>query len=402
MGTVPVPRTEAAHLGLLAAKMEREVEKLLWFNNFTGPVTRTASGELRAPVAPVAELNEFVSKGQDNMLIPVLKNLVGAPFYGDRIATGHGEKQKWDYIKTFVNNIRKPVEGPAVMSNQRIKTFDLVAKQRAQLSLWFAQQLEVQTVAAFYEGFSRNITASTATFGFGVTKRYHPNFYVAGSGKATWSGTSQTHANNIGAKLGSLQDGLSDHFTVDNLENLRAEVQKIPLQPIMVQGKPCFIMLVHHNQMRQLRQDPKYRDSANQGWLRGLQNPVFNAAEAYIANFLIFEREFSVFGVDEGTPSGGNYTLTFGASNPISAVDSYDKKVAIVFGNNAISKGVGSPLVIKESEKDIGAFKEAAINQIVGHAVNTFYDVDPSASTPTTAINQSSALFATFSPDSWS
>ncbi len=401
MGTVPVPRTEAAHLGLLSTKIEREVEKLMFFTNFTGPVIRTKQGELRAPVAPIAEMNQFVAQGMDNMLIPVMKNLIGTAFYGDSIMTGLGEKQKWDYIKTFINNLSFPVEGPAIMSNQRVKAIDLIAKIRPQLSLRMAQEQEVEIVSSFYEGYGRSITAATANSGLGQTKRYHPNFYVAGSGLVTWSGTQQTHANNIGVAAAGLTDTSSDHFTVDNLENIRAEVQKIPLQPIMVSGKPCYIMLVHHNQMRQLRKDSLWNENTSRGFLSGLENPIFAMVEAYYANFLMFEREFSVFGLNEGAPSGGNYTLTFGSTNPVSAVDTNDKKVAIIFGNGAISKGIGGPLNFGKDSMNIESFEEIALRQVFGAALNTFYDVDVSANTPTTGINQSSANFATFSPDAW-
>lgn len=404
MGAVPVATTDAARRGLLSARIEQEVEKLLWWSNFTAPVIRDPkNGELKPPVMPISERREFMTEGDHEMVIPVMRDLVGDVFYGDAIVTGHGEKQRWDYIKTYLNLMSFPVEGPAIMSNQDVKGLRLINRIRPQLNKRMVQEIDIQVASSFYEGFSRNITTAVSSSGLAKNKLYHPNFYTAGAGLATWSGTVQTHANNIGAQLAGLTDTTSRHFTVDNLENLRSVVQKIPLQPIMIPGtgKACYILLVHHNQMLQLRQDSKWRSDNNQGWVRGLTNPVFAAAEGYVANFLIYEREFSVFGVSESL-SAGNYTLTFGATSPVSAVDAFDKKVAVVFGNGAISKAVGSNIFFGKQDQNIEAFEEHAIRQLTGFARNSFYDVDAGeGNTPTTGVDQGSALFATYSPDAW-
>jgi hypothetical protein len=314
--------------------------------------------------------------------------------------SGKGEKQEWDYIKTFINAVGFPIEGPGIMSNQRVKGLQLISRQRGQLAVRMAIEDEIQATFAFHEGFSRNITAAVANSGYAITKRYHPNMWVAGNGKVTWSGTPQTHANNIGTALDTLTDVTGDHFTVANLEKMRAYVQTIPLEPIMVKGKPYYLMLAHSNAIAQLRTDPNFKEINSQGHLRGLENPMFASAEIFQANFLIYERIFSALGYAQGTPSAGNYTLTVGATQPKVALDTAPRKAAVVFGNGALAKGMAGGIVIGKQDQNIQGFEEMAIRQIFGYARTTNYDVDIASSNPTVQLDQGSALFMTYSPDS--
>ena len=199
------------------------------------------------------------------------------------------------------------------MSNQRAKVLRLIDNAQEDLAIWLAQEDEVQFVSAYYEGFSRNVTATAANGGYAVTKRYHPNFFAAGQGPATWSGTPATHITNIHDVLDPMTNNPASHFTVDNLEALRTYAQSIPLEPIMVGGKPFFCMLAHINQISQLRQDSKFRNEKAQLHTNNkFENDLVASAEICASNFLIYERNFSIWGVDVSDSSD----LTFGVSNP--------------------------------------------------------------------------------------
>ncbi|MFQ5750557.1 MAG: DUF4043 family protein [bacterium] len=398
----PVPQTDAIVLGKLSTSILNQYEQALFFTHFQSDVIRNKKGELSPPVSPIVRRREFESPiGQTKLTIPALKNYNGDPHYGQAIVTGKGEKDKWDVVPVYINDIVFPYEGPGAVDEQRVKVLRLLARARDRLALRLAQEDEIQTVSAFYEGRSRNVTASTANNGLGKNKLYHPNFYSASSGLATWSGTVQTHANNIGAKLDELApNNIAHEMSVKNLELLRSVVQDIPLDPVVISGKPYYPMLLHSNQMRQLRNDPLFNENNSRAEVRGKDNPLFAMAEGYYANFLLYERFLSVFGVNAAL-SGGNYTLTFGATSPIKARDKNPLKCAIVFGTNAISKGmVGGPR-IGEQDQNIQGFKEFAIRQMIGMARNTMYDVDPDDATPSTQLEQGSLIFATYSDEAW-
>lgn len=404
-GTVPVPRSDAMHVGLLGTQIGVEYEHQLFFTKMTGKVFRNSFGEKVAPKKPIVLDNLYDGPtGQDNMIVPVRKNLVGSAYYGDAIISGLGEKQRWDYIKVLINDIQKPLEGPSFMSNQRVKILRLINSMRPDLVTWLAQEDEIQCVSGFYEGWSRNITDTAANFSYAITKRHHPNIFAAGGGPVTWSGTAATHITNIHTLLDPMADTPSSHFSVDNFEALRAYVFGIPLEPIFISGKPFFCVLAHSHQISQLRRDTKFRnEKAQLNVTDKYENELVGSAEIVLSNFLIYERIFSVWGVDVDTSSSA---LTYGVTNPRTGLDSLDansqsllkRKLAIVFGNNAITKGMAGGVRIDTQKQNIGGYEEMAIRQALGYARNTHYDVDASASTPTTAVDQGSALFATFSP----
>jgi hypothetical protein len=127
---------------------------------------------------------------------------------------------------------------------------------------------------------------------------------------------------------------------------------------------------------------------------------MFASAEIFQANFLIYERIFSALGYAQGTPSAGNYTLTVGATQPKVALDTAPRKAAVVFGNGALAKGMAGGIVIGKQDQNIQGFEEMAIRQIFGYARTTNYDVDIASSNPTVQLDQGSALFMTYSPDS--
>lgn len=411
-GTVPVPSSEPINIGILSAQIMKEAVDKFFFDRWTfgqgakGTANkmsnvRIAKGEMVAPVSPIVKLTDFQKPmGMERMYLPCRKPLVGDAYYGDAIITGKGEKQRWDLIPVFINDIAFPLEGPAFMSNQRVKVLNLANASRPDLSLRLAQELEIQCVSAIHEGLSRNITAGVADYGLGKAKHYHPNFYTAGQGKATWNGTVQTHANNIGADVDALGDVSSHHFNVLNLERLQGSLEDDRIDPIMVDGMPYYVVLAHPYQLTQLRLDTRYRDEMSRADNRGSKNRLVTEAECKIANLLIYKRRLSCFGLSV-SETGGNYTLTFGAASPVSAVDTFPVKVATVFGNNFLSQGVASGVRFGEADQNIQGYKEYAIRQATAFARNTAYDVDPSESTPTRATDNGSATFATYSAAPW-
>ena len=124
------------------------------------------------------------------------------------------------------------------------------------------------------------------------------------------------------------------------------------------------------------------------------ENDLVASAEICASNFLIYERNFSIWGVDVSDSSD----LTFGVSNPRTGLDSFNRKVAIVFGINSMCKGVAGGVRIGSDDKNIQGYKEWAIRQAMGYSRVTQYDTDVTASNPTTSLDQGSVNFATFSP----
>lgn len=388
-------RTEEAHLGLIQEQTAREAFKNLFFSRWVGWAKQNqVTGEYMPTMTPIVMKRDFKAKGMDNMKVPMLKNLTQTPIYGDSTRTGQGEAQVLYYLNVYINARAGVVGPPDTMANQRVSFLQLVEQARPLVTDWLARETEVEICSAIYEGFSRNVTATTGG-GISITKRYHPNIYMADSGKVTWSGTSATYISSIHTANQGLAAGASDDImSADALWSLASAVRKDEIQPIMVGNTPVRILLIHENQMRQLTKDPKFIDAATNAAERDLmKNPMFTGMFRYFAGFAIFVREFSVFGL-----SSTSTALTWGATNPLSAVDTNDTKAAIAFGQQFLCGGWADGPSYYVEETNHGVRKETSASMIDGFARADYYD---STSSPTAKVNKSSALLCTFSPDGW-
>ena len=389
-------RTEEAHLGLIQEQTVRDTYKQLFMSRFVGwakqnPVT----GEYMPTMTPVVMKRDFKAKGMDSMKVPMLRNLTAPEIYGDSAVSGQGEAQSLYYLNTYINKRSSVVGPPDEMANQRVSFLQLVEQARPLMTDKLARTTEVQMMSAFYEGFSRNVTATTGG-GISITKRYHPNIYAIDSGKVTWSGTVATHVTNIHNANSGLSAGASDDImSADGLWNFHTAIRKDEIPPINVNGIDVHILLIHENQMRQLTKDAKFVSAFQNAAERDLvKNPMFSGMFRFFAGFAIFVREFSVFGL-----SSTSSALTWGATNPLSAVDTYDTKAAICFGQQALCGGWAAGPEYYVEESNHGGRKETSAKMIDGFSRADYYD---STSSPTDKVNKSSAILLTYSPDGWS
>lgn len=389
-----VPRTEEANLGLLQYQVMHEMYKRLFFARFTGFVkVDPVTGEEIPPEKPIIMKTDFESHGMDSILIPMLKNLTQVAKYGDAQVTNQGEKQDIWYNKAYINQRIGVVKPPARMGNQRIKRLNLFEMSRPQLSDWLARDTEVQIMRAFYRGHSENILAATADGGLGISERYHPAIFTPDAGRITWSGTTATYANNIHTAVNGWAGADNQIMSSDALWKFRAFCNKREIPAMNFGGIEVRPLLLHTNQVRQLTLDPEFMASFQHGAPREFKgNPIFNGMFHFYAGFALFEREFSVFGISTSASD-----VTWGATNPKSAVDTYPTKAAVTFGPSAICGGWAFGPHFEEEVTNHAINREVSIAMIDGYARGEHSD---STSSPSAEpIQKSSALLLTYSPD---
>jgi len=286
------------------------------------------------------------------------------------------------------------------MSRQRLKALQIEKQKQPLLSNWAAQWNEVALARTFYEGWSPHITAATTSGGLYIgsgQKRVHPNFFTAGSGQVTYSATDATFESSVDTALTNLTDTSTDYFSTDLLEAMRVEVIKLKIKPMVTEnGMEFWPMLIHPNQARQLRADSDWQGVNQRAWVanEAKNNPIFSGAIGSYAGFVLYERMLGVFGA---SPSGTG-TVTFGATNPLSAPDTYARKCAIIFGAGAISRGVAEDLSFERETDDYGNVLGIGAGMIVGDSRGEYYD---STTSVTGVINQTSAIVATYSDNSF-
>lgn len=389
-----VLRTEEANLGLLQYETIMETYKKLFMSRFVGFVkVDKTTGEEIPPEKPIIMKTDFKTQGMDSILIPMLKNLTQQAKYGDAQVSGQGEAQDIWYNKAYINQRIGVVEPPSRNSNQRIKRLNLYEASRPQLTDWLARDTEIQMMRAFYEGYSENITTATASGGLGITKRYHPAIFTPDSGQITWNATLATYANSIHTAVNGWAGADDQIMSANALWKFRTFCVKREIPQMNFGGISFWPLLLHPNQVRQLSLDPTFMNGFHQAAERDMRkNSVFNGMFHFYAGFAIFEREFSVFGA-----STTSTAITWGATNPKSAVDSYNVKAAVVFGNSALCGGWAFGPHFEEEVTNHAIKREVSVAMIDGYARGESSD---STSSPTQApIQKSSALLLTYSPD---
>jgi len=96
--------------------------------------------------------------------------------------------------------------------------------------------------------------------------------------------------------------------------------------------------------------------------------------------------------------SPASATVTFGATNPLSALDTYAIKGAIIFGKSALAYGWADGPYFDEEYEDYKNNKGVGIGVIAGCARAEFKDNSTDGSN-TAVKNQSSMIVATYSAD---
>ena len=171
-----------ANVAILNKLLAKETWYNTFFSRFSGPVGKITddNGNVKYEPSgkPIEVLNDFISEGRDNMLIPFLKDLTGAPVYGDTVLKGTGEELVMNWMRAYVNQYRKAVmKRSGSMSEQRAKIYKLFEAAKPQLARWFAKYENQSIFRAFYEGVSPNLSAGTDDDGLGVSLRLNPNWF---------------------------------------------------------------------------------------------------------------------------------------------------------------------------------------------------------------------------------
>ena len=358
-----------ANVEVLNEKLRRESWYNTFFAQFSGNVdiSKDDNGNpsFKPSGKPIEILNQFISQGRDNMLIPFLKRLTGSPVMGDTVLKGTGEDQTMNWLRSYVNQTRKAVmKKSGSMSEQRQKVFKLYEAAQPQLSEWVSQWENQAIFQAFYEGVSPNLSYGTNSDGLGLAKRYHPNWYMCTD---TTAGTVAAVAATEGtiAVNSELDADIITGVTCDGamsaalLNNLRVKCMQLRIPQIVTKsGYRFWAMVVHPQTMSKLRSDSAFQNAQREAWsTKMLDSPELNGAVAHYAGFCIYEDIIGIrqwhntnVGVDGVT---GTFFGTTNAQRfePTALATTYPYN-SIVFGNSAIGKGVAEAVHFTDEVDD--------------------------------------------------
>tara|TARA_R110000782_G_scaffold148650_2_gene241390 strand:+ start:2590 stop:3864 length:1275 start_codon:yes stop_codon:yes gene_type:complete len=303
---------------------------------------------------PIEILNDYVAQGRDNMLIPFLSDLSGAPVYGDTVLKGTGEDQSMKWLRAYCNQYRKAImKKSGSMSEQRQKVFKLMDEARPQLARWFTKWENQAVFQSFYEGVSPNLSTGTSSDGLGLVRRYHPNWYINDGAVLTAIGTAKSTKTNaqLDTAIGmtaSADAACDTAMSADILRELRVKCMslKIP-QMETVDGNRFWCIVMHPAQLASLQSDGDYETAQRYGFMGsgGTKMPELNGMAGYYAGFAIYEDIVGIREWDEaGYFFGSSVSSRFDDSAVTLASGAVRVRNAIVFGKGAMGKAVAEDL----------------------------------------------------------
>jgi N4-gp56 family major capsid protein len=355
-------------------------------------VTSSSNEKLARPTGkPIEMLTNFQSEGSDTMDIVLKYPLTEAGVLGDAQILGTEEVRKIAYKKIRIAEISKGVKiKDAPSSEQVLKKPEiqkaLMDSAQADLKDWFQRWIGFGIYDGFLKGASENVRSH-----FGLSVVSHPNFVVAGSGLVTFSSTPATYEGNVATALGGLSDTASDRMTVKAIKAVAKYASEKKIQKF--QG--YWHLVLHPDQIYQLKADSEYVNAVQYGQLRGDENPLFTGFVGAIDGVKIYE--------DENIPGVAVDTIpVYGNTNPLAnpRYSTGNLRLGILYGASAIAIGQANPLRFENEDYDYSRKKTEAGMMTVGIERADIFDTDGMFGTAGFKENTSSLVLATYSPAS--
>lgn len=358
---------------------------------------------------PIEVVTQFQQDGRDVLEVPLLNPLTNQPTLDEQLL-GKEEEQKLTYQEVHLHIFRHGViTQDSKMGRQKLDAKiakQIMTRAKNQLSDYFRRLIGYQPYLALLEKYSYNLTAATASGGAGLTPVLHPNFYVAGSTKPTWSETPATYATNVAAKLAELSNAAEKRMSAALIKSMVRQASLLKIRPAaQVGGKKLYDIVISEAAAFDLSKDEEFRAAFNYAYMGGKQASELEYGQ--IDGKVFFN---AVIHVDQNIPdvkitgdSGHDTskTVSFGNTdymkNPLSTGN---RNLAILFGASAVACGYGAPLQFESEDYDYKYKKTEGADMLVGFERTDIQDFDGKFGTAGLKENASSLVVAHWADNS--
>lgn len=373
------PTTHKLNVAILSKQLAKEA----WYNTFfaklAGFMNYTETNGIKqynpAPNSVIQVMRDFITQGRDNMIMPLMLPLIEEGVFGDAPLIGTGEELRLKYLRLYINQHRKAVtklSGRA--ANQRVKIYNIMEQAKPELVKWWSKTENQSIFQTIYEGLSPNLSNGTNDQGLGIKVRFHPNWYYwnnAGTAFVSLGPASFTKTPANMTALTTANVGAMSSRTLLNLVELITT--DLLIEPVVYEGSPFWLMLVHPRTFKNLKQDTLVKADQNAAFNGKLsQHPAINGKQMlYYEGFCIIPDPIGV----RLLPSGANNPMQQLAGNgwlyPSPTANAICN--SIILGRNAIGKGLADPLNFTEEEFDHKNTIELGTNQSYGYNRAEFF-----------------------------
>jgi len=239
----------------------------------------------------------------NRMLIPQVRNIGGGySAKGDGSPVGHEKISTRRFTELVTRTVLKSYQSSIGPENDRLAKNAAMENEAEQvLKDWWTYQFTWEVIWALVEGYSSQLTSTDAQGGLNsLSKRWHPNIYVAGSGYVTDSETLITHRTNIvnalvgeanitGLYNNGADPAANEVLSADLLTKLKTTLRRKHVKPTaLIDGKPWYLASFHDDAVYQLKQDQAIKDAISSAYTgKARDHPSLSGADVYYDGYAI-------------------------------------------------------------------------------------------------------------------
>lgn len=242
---------------LWSEKVIRESIKDIFFAKLMGKSGWEGQSKTIDPNAVVTVREELTKSKGDQITIPLRMRLTNDAIDSENVDVEGNEEEM--IFEDFAIKIYEKANAVKAKSKMALKrpAFDLRTEFKDGLSDWLSEYIDIQCILAL----STNPTSGHHIYG----------------GDATSTATIES----------------ADVLTTTLIGKARrkAKLNTPKVLPIMVKGKPWYVMLVHDYQMKEIRGEDTWINAQRYANVRGETNPIFTAAAGVYEGVVIQEYE---------------------------------------------------------------------------------------------------------------
>jgi hypothetical protein len=335
-------------------------------------------------------LTNFMHDGGDAMDLPVLNPLTNLPHF-DTTMIGNEEERFMTYMTTHLWIYRHSViVEDTKMGTQKLQEMAwkkrLMKGAKQDLTNYFSRAINFQPYNALLYKYSDNLfLPKEVKGGRGLTPVSHPNFYVAGYGRASWNTSTQTWTNapgtagyetDVATALADLNNDASKRMSAKMIRQIVTLATQLKIQPnISYKGRKLYSIVISQAAANDLAADAEYKKDrafADMGAGDDAKN-VSGQIEGIYYNAMI--------SVDQNIPTAkitGDYgydsTYTVSYANCQSSTTNYiltpfdtgNRKLAILHGASCVGAAYAQALEFESEYRDYKYTKSEEARMMVG------------------------------------
>lgn len=223
-----------------------------YFNKFMGHDAKS-----------IIQIKEELSKGDGTSIrIPLLMPLSGAGITGDDMLEGNEEAMSYKDFNVYLQRVRNAVKLAGKFEEHKTQ-INMRKDAKTSLADWLSTYIDCSIFSVLTGVLSSELNWTESTFPFPLEAPSADRLLIA-NGRASEAAITA-----------------SDTFNTDIIgmaKRKAMESSSKKIRPINVDGKATYVMVIDQWQARDLKNDPKWIESQQQGNVRGEKNPIFSGA----------------------------------------------------------------------------------------------------------------------------